>query len=85
MEEKGGGKYNTLVAVPGGKEANMVKLLFTDFKPAQDSKDTNGRLDPEDVNNLFFLDVSALLDAGAGGVENTLWIGGLRASSSTGV
>ena len=85
LEEKGGGKYNTLVAVPGGKEANMVKLLFTDFKPAQDSKDTNGRLDPEDVNNLFFLDVSALLDAGAGGVENTLWIGGLRASSSTGV
>jgi|GEM_PF-971076 Carbohydrate binding domain (family 11). len=79
VEEKGGGKYNTIVVVPGGQEAKAFTLPFADFKPADDSKDKNNQLDPDAVNQVLFLDITSLMEPDAGNTTNTLTISTLRA------
>jgi len=77
VEEKGGGKYNVLMDVAGGKTLKTVTIPFIDFKAADDSKDTNDKLDLDQVNQVLILDVNALLNMTEG--ENTLWVGNVKA------
>lgn len=77
LEEVGGGKYNTIVEVPADKTVKKVTVAFDLFQAADDSKDSNNKLDLEKVNQIVVIDATGLLD----GTEqaNTLWIGSLRA------
>lgn len=82
IEERGGGKYNYPVTLEGRKgdsalAARELVFSFADFKPSDDSKDTNGKLDLADVYQILFLDVSGLIRT-AKGETNTLYLGGLR-------
>jgi hypothetical protein len=78
VEERGGGKYNTIVDVPGNSEVKEFSLELSTLIAADDSKDTNNRLDKELIQQLFFMDMSGLL--GEVNQDNTLWIGKLRAT-----
>lgn len=75
VEERDGGKYNATVDVPSGEERKQFKLPFADFKPADDAKDPNGKLDVGSIKTLNLIDATGML----GGTEqdNTLWIGNL--------
>jgi len=77
VEEKGGGKYNVMVDVPGGKTLKTITIPFIDFKAGEDSKDTNDKLDLDQVNQVLILDVNALLNMTEG--DNTLWVGNVKA------
>jgi hypothetical protein len=79
VEEKGGGKYNTTVFVPAGAAgASTITVSFADFKAADDSKDTNGKLDLDEVNRLMIVDVSGIKGDVTAESENTLSLGDLR-------
>jgi hypothetical protein len=77
LEELGGGKYNTMVTVPGESTLRNVSLKFSEFTPADDSKDDNSRLNLDQVNQVLILDVTGFL--GATRQENALRISNLRA------
>lgn len=78
LEESSGGKYNATIDVPAdATKATPFTLSFADFKPSDDSKDDNGKLDLGQVKSLLFFDASGLLGTGSG--ANTLWIGNLLA------
>lgn len=76
LEERGGGKYNTAVDLPGDGAMHAYSVNIADMVPADDSKDANGRLDPSRVKQLTLIDVGGLLGMSQG--ENTLWIGAAR-------
>ncbi len=78
FEEKGGGKYNASLRLVGGNLVNTIDVNFADFKPAEDSKDKNQRLDLDQIEQIGFLDISGAL--GAPGGENTFNINNLRAT-----
>jgi hypothetical protein len=77
VEERGGGKYNTTIELPGNSGRADLTVSFADFKPAQDSKDDNNRLDLDQVTQVLFIDATGLLDNTD--ADNTLWINGIRA------
>lgn len=79
VEEKGGGKYNILVDVPGGKQLKTLAFPFSEFKAADDSHDTNDKLDLDQVNQLVIIDGSGLLGMDEG--DNTLWIGNVKVTA----
>ncbi len=72
LEEHSGGKYNTMLEVPGKAAPTPVTLLFKDFKPADDSKDNNNRLDLDQVKQLLIIDLTGLI--GQANTLNTLWL-----------
>ncbi|BCM90707.1 hypothetical protein IAD21_02567 [Abditibacteriota bacterium] len=76
LEEKSGGKYNANFEVAGDALATEKNLDFTDFEPADDSKDDNNRLDLGQVKQILFIDASGLLGMGEG--ENTIWLNQIR-------
>lgn len=78
VEERDGGKYNMVVDLPGDSEVKNLSFPFADFTPADDSRDSNNRLDLDQVHQVVFLDASGFL--GVAEQENTLWINKLRAS-----
>ena len=79
LEETSGGKYNAVLQVPADTTPSLQEVKFADFKPSDDSKDNNGRLDLEQVKQLLIIDASALLGGADGEGDNTLWLGELRA------
>ncbi len=78
LEEAGGGKYYLNVNLAGSSEKKSITINFADFVPADDSKDDNGKLDLDEVNQMMFIDYTGL--TGAVDQENTLWINNIRAS-----
>jgi hypothetical protein len=79
VEEKGGGKYNTKVYVPAGEtRLTDISVSFADFKAADDSKDSNGMLDLDQVNNLIIIDLTGALGDLKQATDNTLYIGNLH-------
>jgi hypothetical protein len=78
VEERGGGKYNMVVDLPGDSEVKNLSFPFADFTAADDSRDTNGKLDLDQVYQVLFMDASGFL--GIADQDNTLWINKLRAS-----
>lgn len=73
LEERGGGKYNTVIELAGGSAAKEVTLAYSTFQEAQDSRDDNGKLDLAEVKQVLLLDISGLLEAKE--QTNTLWVG----------
>jgi len=72
VEERGGGKYNVTVNVPGDLRPFEVKLPWKEFTPSDDSKDDNNRLDLDQVNQLVILDATGFLQVADG--PNTFWL-----------
>ena len=72
LEEHSGGKYNMTVEMPGKTQPIQSKLLFSDFKVADDSKDNNNRLDLDQVKQLLILDLTGVI--GQANTPNTLWL-----------
>ncbi|HLV80294.1 MAG TPA: hypothetical protein VKT32_08420 [Chthonomonadaceae bacterium] len=62
VEEQDGGKYNTEVDVDGGSAVKHVSVSLADLKAAQDSKDSNDRLDKDQIKQIVFLDASGLIE-----------------------
>jgi len=80
VEEADGGKYFTLVDIPGNREVKEFTLSFTDgFSQTDDSKDPDGKLDLDQVTQILFIDIAGLMGS-ASDQENTLWINKLRVS-----
>jgi hypothetical protein len=77
LEENGGGKYNTILDIPGARTAKEFSVAFTAFTPSDDSKDTNGTLDLGQVKTISLIDVTGIASS-AGGM-NTLWLGDIVA------
>jgi hypothetical protein len=77
LEEIGGGKYNAQLSIEGGSNSKLREIPFSQFKPADDSKDTNAKLDLEMVKQILILDTAGALNQVD--QENTLWLGNLRA------
>lgn len=77
VEEKGGGKYNSVIDVPGGKVPTAMSLPFSEFKVADDSHDTNDKLDLDMVTQVLFMDLSGFLEMVD--QDNTVWISPLKA------
>ena len=75
--EKGGGKYNTVVELPGNSGRADLSLNFADFKPAGDSHDDNNKLDLDRIFQLLFLDSTGMADNTD--ADNTLWINNIKA------
>jgi hypothetical protein len=78
LEQVGGGKYRTIVDVPGSSEAKEFSLPFTGFEMTDDSGDRNGHFTPDQVNQIVILDASGIVDGAD--TDNTLWINKLRTS-----
>ena len=78
LEQVGGGKYRTIVDVPGTGEAKEFSLPFSGFDMTDDSGDRNGHFTPDQVNQIVILDASGLIDGAD--ADNTLWINKLRTS-----
>jgi hypothetical protein len=78
LEERGGGKYSVMVDVPGGKTPKEISVKFSEMLEADDSKDSNGKLDLAEVQQLVLMDLLAWIEMSER--DNTLWIGGLKAS-----
>jgi len=76
LEETGGGKYNRVVDAEGASKLQKLDLAYTEFTPADDSKDANNRLDPEAVKTVLIIDLTGVFGMGEG--ENALWIGSIR-------
>lgn len=76
LEQVGGGKYRTIIDVPGGSEPKEFSLPFSGFEMTDDSGDRNGRFTPDQVNQIVILDVSGITDGAD--TANTLWINKLR-------
>jgi hypothetical protein len=77
VEEKGGGKYNSIIDVPAGKVPTAMSLPFSEFKVADDSHDSNDKLDLELVTQVLFMDLSGFLEMAD--QDNSLWLSPLRA------
>lgn len=77
LEEISGGKYNIMVPVAGEVKPKMVEADFSEFKPADDSKDDNGQLDLDQVKQIFVMDVAGI--SGQEKIPKTLWLGRISA------
>lgn len=77
VEEKSGGKYNTVMELPGNSGRADLTINFSEFKASDDSHDDNGKLDLDQVTQILFLDASGILDQAD--ADNTLWINNIRA------
>ena len=79
VEERDGGKYNVMVDVLADKARTEITQALSDFKMADDSKDANDKLDPEQIKSILILDISGMVDSVD--TDNTLWISNLRATT----
>jgi hypothetical protein len=77
LEQVGGGKYRTIVDVPGNSEVKEFALPLSGFTMTEDSGDRNGHLLPDQVNQIVIIDASGLVDGAD--ADTTLWINRLRA------
>ena len=60
VEEKGKARYTKLVEVPAGEEWTQVTIPWEEFALDKDSKDDNGKLDPEQITSLTLADPTGL-------------------------
>jgi hypothetical protein len=78
LEEVGGGKYNVTVKAAGDGTPRTMSWSKAQFTPADDSRDGNGTLDMDQVQQIILLD-AAFLNPAAPNAENTVWIGNIQA------
>jgi hypothetical protein len=78
LEEAGGGKYKATLDVDAGSKLKQYKLEMAEFSPADDSKDSNNKLDLDQVTKIIIVDITAL--AGGAEGETTLWVSDLHSN-----
>ncbi len=76
LEEAGGGKYKATLDIEGGSKLKDYKIDIAEFSQADDSKDSNNKLDLDQVVRVIIVDYTGL--AGGAEAENTLWLGDLQ-------
>jgi len=76
LEEKGGGKYNAMLEIAGGNVLKHMEIPYSTLKPADDSKDANGKFDPDMVVNLLILDATGML--GGPATDNAILFNNIR-------
>jgi hypothetical protein len=81
LEEKGGGKYNRQVSIPGDSKVQKLSLTFSEFTAAGDSTDDNGRLDLDHVKQILILDMSGFTGAEEG--DNVFRVSHLAAAPAS--
>ena len=77
--EKDGSAYNKPVITAAG-EWQDVSAPFAEFQLADNSKDENGRIDPDQVRTLMILDAAGLVPQGGSG-QRRLWVANYEISS----
>lgn len=77
LEERGGGKYFMPIAAPGDGEVKAQSFSVSQFQPSPESKDNNGKLDMDQVQQILLLDLAAF-NPQAAQTNNTLWIGDIK-------
>jgi hypothetical protein len=80
LEKSDGGKYNTMVPIAGGSVVKEVVLKFADFTRADDSKDTDQKLDLPLVKRIMIADASGLTATQE--QDNSLWFNHLQISGN---
>ncbi len=70
LEEKDDSRYQVLQELKAGDGWKELRLPFTQFGIADDSKDENGRLDAGELKNLSLADLTALLGADVGAAND---------------
>lgn len=78
FDESSGGKYTTIIDLPGNSTRADYSLSVADFKPSDDSHDDNNRLDLDQVTQILFLDASGMLNQAD--LDNTIWINNIKAA-----
>jgi hypothetical protein len=58
VEESDGGKWVTIITVSGGDAVGSYSVSFADMNPAEDTADPDGKLSPQKVNLVSFIDVT---------------------------
>jgi hypothetical protein len=81
LEETSGGKYVTTVELPADTKPSEVRLVPALFAPTDDSKDDHKRLDPDQVKQIIFFDVTGLFGQPQG--DNVLWLSDVRVEKPT--
>lgn len=66
LEETDGGKWQSVLTVPGGNAVTAQSIKLADFRPADDSKDPDKKLSPEKIKMISFLDMTQ--DPGKGSI-----------------
>lgn len=75
-----GGKFESIVFVPAGATtATPISVALADFKAPSDSPTPASKLDLSQVTQILFIDVTGLTDKPDTPVDNTLYLGALRA------
>ena len=77
IEEIGGGKYKMPLELAGGSVVKTTNLTLADFTPSDDLKDSNNKLDLDQIKNIILIHISSM--TGAADQENTLWLGSVVA------
>jgi hypothetical protein len=72
IEEKGGARYNMKIELLLG-DWKTYSWKLSDFTLAEDSRDDNGKLDPDQIKQITIADVTALL-GGSEADEVRLWV-----------
>lgn len=79
-EETDGGKYNAVIEIPAGSAAGSFTVALSDLKVANDSKDSNDKLDTELISQILFVDLSGMADQVS--QDNVLQIGKVTAKKA---
>ncbi len=73
VEEKDNSRYQKTVELKAGDGWKSLSLAFGDLALADDSKDENGKLDPDQIKQVTIADLSSLV--GGGEAESVrLWV-----------
>ncbi len=78
IEERNGGKYNTILPLPGGPEPIDRTIDISAMTPDEQTKDPNGKLDLDQIQQLTLVDLTAVTQAPG---ANVLWIGKVTAKN----
>lgn len=78
LEERAGGKYNAVLPIPGGPDPIDRTIDITAMTPDEQTKDPNGKLDLDQVQQLTIVDLTAVTQAPG---ANVLWIGKVTAKN----
>jgi hypothetical protein len=83
VEEVGGARYMTAISLVGGAPLQAFTIPMNQFTLTEDTKDADGRLDPDQIKSISFADLAAMIDPAVKG-KNTLWLQQVRAQVATG-
>ncbi len=76
VEQTDGNKFNANISTDGKSALQQMRIPFSDFTVADDSKDTHAKLDLKLVKSVMLADISGLVDKAD--QDNTLWLNNLR-------